>query len=61
MAHVTFVHYTIGTVPHLNHSNLFYIFADNNSSTRGAGNSCSVCTLRFRVRAYLNHSNLFLR
>ena len=24
MAHVTSVHYTIGTVPHLNHSNLFY-------------------------------------
>ena len=24
MVHVTFVHYTIGTVPHLNHSNLFF-------------------------------------
>ena len=41
MAHVTSVHYAIGTVPHLNHSNLFYL-SDDNSSADGADSSCSV-------------------
>ena len=50
MAHVTSVHYAIGTVSHLNHSNLFYL-SDDNSSVDGSGGSCNFCTLRYRDRS----------